>query len=74
MTSEERALAFQKRHYLTGITDSLVLMFDQHAEEQRQRCGNNVRGVARVFQLGVAVEEVFENACLDATGEEQCLK
>ena len=71
MNSREKArLFFANVNFAGDFVKDLADLLDQHAEEQRQRCGNNVRGVARVFQLGVAVEEVFENACLDATGEE----
>ena len=65
MTSEERALAFQKRHYLTGITDSIVLMLEQEKQEQREACAAAIR---RHVPEHVG-QKYYVDCCLNATGE-----
>ena len=37
-TSREKAIVFQKRMFLTGITDDLEELLDQHAKDQRDAC------------------------------------
>lgn len=69
MTNEEKALALQKRHNLTGITFDLMATLSDHAAAQRQMCADATFDALSDLNLNLADRTAVVDACINATGD-----